>query len=125
MKKVNLKQFLKNTPVIPTHEIVLQGEAFNGETIVVKERLTFDEASAFVRNVVESIIDMDTLTYLPEFGNFILKMMVIAHYTNIRIDDCPIDKAYAVISNTDLFDQVTAGIDSTELQGLIQRLTSL
>ena len=120
MKKLDLRTLSKNAPVSPIHEIALEGEGFGGVVIKVKEHLNMNEAAAFVRSIVDSVIDMDTMTYTPEFYYFTIDIMILEFYAGIPHDNCPLGKAFDLLTNTNLIEQVKAGIDETQLEWLIQ-----
>jgi hypothetical protein len=86
--------------------------------IQIKKCLPLDEMLAFVQEVVESCIDVETGEYTPEAYEFAIRVGVLTHYANFTMPD-NVERQYFLIYNTHAFKQVLNRIDESQFNDII------
>lgn len=124
MKKITMKALANKAPEFNTTVVELEGEQFAGVSLKVKNKLNFDEATRFVNTIVNTIIDAENMTYMPEFQDFVTKLVALEMYAGLPQDDCPIEKSYALIYGTDIFEQVFKHIATSQWSELTDGIDS-
>lgn len=73
----------------------------------IKSKLSLDEATDFIRQVVRSYFDFDEdgniVGYTPYFGELTLKIKFLRYYTDYNFSDDP-DEDYANICDLDIYE---------------------
>lgn len=115
-EKISYKTIASRLDAHKMTEVALKGELFDGMTLLVKERLTLPEMSALITDVVNTVIDMKTGEYNPEFTQLIKMMLQLKHYAGIRIGKNDLAAAYRVIYETDLYDQFLEHVDTWQVE---------
>ena len=90
---------------------------FNGLEITVKRMLHFYDMMRFVRDVVSGCFAEDTGRYMPEILPFMMRLCVIAYYTNVNIPQS-VEKQYDFVYSTGLYEAIIEHIDRTQFDDI-------
>lgn len=86
---------------------------FNGLEINVKRILPFYDMIRFVRSVVDGCFKDDDGSYIPEVKNFLIRIYVLAYYSNINLPQ-NVEKQYEFAYTTGLFETVIGHIEPAQ-----------
>ena len=90
---------------------------FNGVEITVKRMLSFYDMMRFVRDVVGGCFADDTGRYMPEVFPFMIRLCVLAYYTNVNIPQ-NVEKQYEFAYATGLYEAVIEHINQTQFNDI-------
>lgn len=113
-KKFNYKGIASNMGGRAVTDVTLQGELFDGMTLHVVRRLDMGALIQMVSEASSVIVDMDSTIYAPELEDFCIQLFALHYYAGCPLPEKDLDKAYRVIMGTDLMEQVSPYIDSTQ-----------
>lgn len=88
-----------------------------GVSLYIKYNLEFEEFLEFVNEVVESCIDLDSLSYIPEAVDFYTRIAVLTKYANLTMPQ-NINEQYHMIYNSCIYDTVVASINKAQFSAL-------
>lgn len=117
-KKYSINTLMSYVPDGDVSEVKLDGDMFKDVSITVKRTLTLDEALGFVQSIVSLCTDDEDASYSPELFDFAVRMYVVMYYSNIDLSK-DAKKAYRVLYNTNLFEQIYAHVESQQAGNLI------
>lgn len=115
MKKFSYNGIASNMTTNSTTEVTLVGDIYEGTTLNVMRYIDMNTMLAIVNSTVNAIADTDDATYQPELTECVLRMMVLNAYAGCPIPE-NIKKAYRVLMQSDLYEQVVAHIDPEQLE---------
>ena len=84
----------------------------------VVRRLEFDDAMMFVHDIAASCKDVAGVNFLPEVFDFAVKANTLIYYAGFEAPK-EIEKAYAVIYGTNLYDVIRNEIDEEQYLALV------
>ena len=90
---------------------------FNGLEINVKRILPFYDMIRFVRDVVSGCFADETGRYMPEVFPFMIRLCVLAYYTNVNIPQ-KVEKQYELSYTTGLYETIIDNIDKTQFNDI-------
>lgn len=114
-KKISYKNIAAKLPAREEICVVLQGEYFEGMTTKVKTSLTVSEMSAMISDIVSTLVDMQTGEYNPEYAELVKMILQLKHYAGVTIGKNDLPYAYRVLRETDLYPQLMAHVDASQL----------
>lgn len=115
MKKISYKNIAAKLPAREEIYVVLQGDYFEGMATKVKTSLTVSEMSAMIADIVDTLIDMQTGEYNPEYTELVKMILQLKHYAGVTIGKNDLSYAYRVLRETDLYPQLMAHVDAEQL----------
>lgn len=115
MKKISYKNIAAKLPAREEINVVLQGDYFEGMSAKVKTSLTLSEMSAMIADIVDTLIDMQTGEYNPEYTELVKMILQLKHYAGVTIGKNDLSYAYRVLRETDLYPQLMANVDADQL----------
>lgn len=115
MKKISYKNIAAKLPAREEINVVLQGDCFEGMSAKVKTSLTLSEMSAMIADIVDTLIDMQTGEYNPEYTDLVKMILQLKHYAGVTIGKSDLSYAYRVLRETDLYPQLMANVDADQL----------
>ena len=117
-KKVTFNMIAADAPATTTD--ALKWGKDDQYELHVKWTLSFSEALSFVRSIVGSCVNEESGEYNPEVFDFAVSVNILDYYAGIKgLTPEKMDKAYHIVYNTDLVDQVTAKVNNYQLNKLI------
>lgn len=99
--------------------VELQGELFEGMTLEVRHMIELEDYMSVVNGIAETVFDLETSEYKPELMDFATKLYVMRAYAGVSLPEKGLNKAYRVLVGTDLYEQVAAWIDETQLDKIV------
>ena len=98
-------------------EITFEGKS---ETMSVrlKRLLGYEEAMAFVEDIVAQCTNIERSVYRPEAFDFSVKMNTLVHYAGVEKADS-MESVYSVIYCTDLYEVIRGEIDEEQYMALV------
>lgn len=115
MKKISYKNIAAKLPAREEINVVLQGDCFEGMSAKVKTSLTLSEMSAMIADIVDTLIDMQTGEYNPEYTDLVKMILQLKHYAGVTIGKNDLSYAYRVLRETDMYPQLMANVDADQL----------
>lgn len=115
MKKISYKNIAAKLPAREEIYVVLQGDCFEGMATKVKTSLTVSEMSAMIADIVNTLVDMQTGEYNPEYTELVKMILQLKHYAGVTIGKNDLSYAYRVLRETDLYSQLMAHVDAEQL----------
>lgn len=115
MKKISYKNIAAKLPAREEIYVVLHGDCFEGMATKVKTSLTVSEMSAMIADIVDTLIDMQTGEYNPEYTELVKMILQLKHYAGVTIGKNDLSYAYRVLRETDLYPQLMAHVDAEQL----------
>lgn len=129
-KKITWKNFIVNMPQGATATINIDPEVFGADSLEIKRTLDMNEMTEFVSNVVAMCIDNDTAEYVPESYDFAIRLNVLSMYAGIPLPSGKdgavqhmLKKAYFVLYETDLCDEIVAHINRSQFRVLLDSIS--
>lgn len=119
-KKISYKTLAAKLPAYPVTAVVLEGDIFEGMTIQVKRRLSLTEMNALICEIVNTLIDIQTGEYNPEYATLVKRMLLLKHYAGIQIGKTDIGNAYRVFAETDLYVQAMQYVDGSQVDEVLE-----
>ncbi len=117
-KKFTINTLMEAIPEVDKTEVKLEGEFFKDVTIQVRRTLPLEDAIGFVKNIVATCVDDEQAEFMPELFDFAVRMYVVMYYANADLTK-DVKKAYRILYNTTLFEQVYAHVNATQSSNLI------
>lgn len=117
-KKFTINTLMASIPEINKIDVKLEGEFFKDITLQVRRTLPLEDAMNFVRDIVATCIDDEQAEFLPELFDFAVRMYVVMYYANVDLSK-DAKKAYRILYDTDLFEQVYAHVNTAQSSNLI------
>lgn len=117
-KKFTINTLMKAIPEINKTDIKLEGEFFKDVTIQVRRTLPLEDAVVFVKNIVATCVDDEQAEFMPELFDFAVRMYVVLYYANVDLTK-DVKKAYRILYDTTLFEQVSSHVNSEQISNLI------
>lgn len=117
MKKFSYNGIASNMNTNTTKEITLVGDMYEGMTLNVLHYIDMNTMLGVVNGTVNTIADTDEATYQPEMTECVLRMMILNAYAGCAIPQ-DVKKAYRVVMQSDLYDQVAAYINHEQLAAI-------
>lgn len=114
-KKFSYTNIASALPEPTVTEVELRGEVFDSLTLKVKHRLSLQEMMNMISDVVETIVDLDTGAFDPEYKLIVPDVFLLHYYAGLPINKTDLSKAYRVLSETDLVSQVQAHVDAQQV----------
>lgn len=121
-KKFSYKNIAAKLPAAPITAVTLNGDVFDGAVVHVKNRLKLSELNNLITETVNTIVDMKTGEYNPEYAELVKYILLLKHYADIPVGKNDLANAYRVIYNTDLLSQVMPHVDSTQVQNALEAI---
>lgn len=104
-KKISINK-LESTLVDPVITVAFTEE----ENITVRRYLTLQQTLQFVDDVVSSVVNTETGSYLPEVYDLAIRRAVLTYFANFNLPD-NIEKLHELVYNTRAYKIVTNEID--------------
>ena len=123
-KKISYKTVASKLPVHPVTAVMLEGDIFDGTTIQVKYRLSLTEMNSLISDIVNTIIDMQTGEYNPEYMVLVERMLLLKHYAGIQIGKTDLGAAYRVLFETDLYTQAMQHADNSQVDEVLNAVSA-
>lgn len=86
--------------------------------IQIKKTISLTEMIEFVKEVVESCIDIENAEFIPEAYDFAIREAVLTKYANFELNGS-LDKRYYLLYNTGAFNQVMNHVNNEQFQTII------
>lgn len=118
-KRVSINQFEKAIDKNNILKLILEGT--DDVEFEVQKTIPLDEAISFVNEVVESCIDSDEASYVPESYDFAIRIGVINYYSNLKLPTS-IDKQYDFIYRTPAYYQILENINKGQYSAIIKAI---
>ena len=117
-KKFSYTNSASALPEPKVTEVELHGEVFDGLTLKVKHRLSLQEMMNMISDVVETIVDLDTGAFDPEYKLIVPDVFLLHYYAGLPINKTDLSKAYRVLAETDLVSQIQAHVDAQQVAAI-------
>lgn len=98
------------------------GHPLAGVTLNVRKFLPMNEAMGFVKDVVESCVDMNKAEYTPEAYDLALRGFTIARYAGIKFGKSDTSKVFRLVYETDIYEAVADVIDAEQYASLLNAI---
>lgn len=118
-KKYTINTLMQSIPEVNKVELKPEGECFKDVVIQVRTTLPLEDAMGFVRDIVATCIDDENAEYSPELFDFAVRLYTLMYYANIDLSK-DAKKAYQILYNTGIFDQVSESVQAEQLVDLIE-----
>ena len=118
-KKYTINTLMQSIPEVNKVELKPEGECFKDVVIQVRTTLPLEDAMGFVHDVVATCIDDENAEYSPELFDFAVRLYTLMYYANIDLSK-DAKKAYQILYNTGIFDQVSESVQAGQLVELIE-----
>lgn len=118
-KKISYKTLAAKLPEHPVTSVVLEGDNFDGMSIQVKYRLSLAEMNTLIHEIINTLIDIQTGEYNPEYATLVKRMLLLKHYAGIQIGKTDLGSAYRVLSETDLYVQAMQHVDGSQVDEVL------
>lgn len=117
-KKMTMKTLMASIPEADKTDVKLEGEWFKDVTIQVRRTLPLEDAMHFVTDIASTCIDDEKADFMPEVFDFAVRLYVVMYYANIDLSN-DAKKAYRILYETNLFEQVYAHVNTSQSANLI------
>lgn len=117
-KKFSYNGVASNMNTNSTTELTLVGEMYGGAVVTVSKYIEMDAMLSVVNSIVDTIADVDDATYRPELTECIIRIMILNAYAGIPVPENGLKKAYRVVMQSDLYEQISALIDPVQLEAI-------
>lgn len=117
-KKFTINTLMKSIPEVNKTEVKLEGEFFKDITIQVRRTLPLEDAIGFVRNIAATCVDDGQAEFMPELFDFAVRMYIVLYYANVDLTK-DVKKAYRILYDTTLFEQIYVHVNATQSSNLI------
>lgn len=118
-KKYTINTLMQSIPEVNKVELKPEGECFKDVVIQVRTTLPLEDAMGFVRDIVATCVDDENAAYSPELFDFAVRLYTLMYYANIDLSK-DAKKAYQILYNTGIFDQVSESVQAEQLVELIE-----
>lgn len=118
-KKYTINTLMQSIPDVNKVELKPEGECFKDVVIQVRTTLPLEDAMGFVRDIAATCIDDENAEYSPELFDFAVRLYTLMYYANIDLSK-DAKKAYQILYNTGIFDQVSESVQAEQLVDLIE-----
>lgn len=117
-KKLTVSGLMESMPEPNVVEMKPEGACFKDVTLQVRRTLPLDDAMRFVQDISATCIDDEQAEYSPELFDFAMRLYILMHYANVDLTK-DVKKAYRILYETTIFQQVYAYVDSEQCSNLI------
>lgn len=117
-KKFTINTLMESIPEVNKTDIKLEGEYFKDVTVQVRRTLPLEDAMNFVKDITATCIDDEQAEFMPELFDFAVRMYVVMYYANVDLSK-DVKKAYRILYDTTLFEQVYAHVNTAQSTNLI------
>ena len=117
-KKFTINTLMESIPEVNKTDIKLEGEYFKNVTVQVRRTLPLEDAMNFVKDITATCIDDEQAEFMPELFDFAVRMYIVMYYANIDLSK-DVKKAYRILYDTTLFEQVYAHVNTVQSTNLI------
>ena len=118
-KKLTINMIAAEMQDYDTSEIIVFQGKNNEIKIPVKHRLDFEESMTMVRDIAASCANLEDGTYAPEAFDMSVRLSTLIYYAGIDWSG-DVAKAYQVVYETSLFDDVWERIDHNQFNMLVE-----
>lgn len=118
-KKYTINTLMQSIPDVNKVELKPEGGCFKDVVIQVRTTLPLEDAMGFVRDIAATCIDDENAEYSPELFDFAVRLYTLMYYANIDLSK-DAKKAYQILYNTGIFDQVSESVQAEQLVDLIE-----
>lgn len=118
-KKYTINTLMQSIPEVNKVELKPEGECFKDVVIQVRTTLPLEDAMGFVRDIAATCIDDENAEYSPELFDFAVRLYTLMYYANVDLSK-DAKKAYQILYNTGIFDQVSESVQAEQLVDLIE-----
>lgn len=115
-KKFSYTNIASNLPEPKVTQVHLKGELFDGLVLNVKYRLSLTDMMSCITDIVDTIVDLETGTFDPEYKLIAPDMFIMHYYAGLPINKTGIAQAFRVLSETDLIGQLSPYVDQSQLK---------
>lgn len=109
-KRVSINALEKALFNVHEHEIVIDGT--DDVKMIVRDFLPLTDVLVFVREVAESVVDMEEGVYRPEMYDYMMRYCLMTIHANLTLPKDP-EKAYDLMYNTPVIEQIKQIVGST------------
>ena len=117
-KKFTINTLMESIPEVNKTDVKLEGEYFKDVTVQVRRTLPLEDAMNFVKDITATCIDDEQAEFMPELFDFAVRMYVVMYYANVDLSK-DVKKAYRILYDTTLFEQVYAHVNTAQCTNLI------
>ena len=117
-KKFTINTLMESIPEVNKTDVKLEGEYFKDVTVQVRRTLPLEDAMNFVKDITATCIDDEQAEFMPELFDFAVRMYVVMYYANVDLSK-DVKKAYRILYDTTLFEQVYAHVNTAQSTNLI------
>lgn len=120
-KRVSINALEKALFNVHEHEIVIDGT--DDVKMIVRDFLPLTDVLVFVREVAESVVDMEEGVYRPEMYDYMMRYCLMTIHANLTLPKDP-EKAYDLMYNTPVIEQIKRIVGNTaqykNIEGMIE-----
>lgn len=109
-KRVSINALEKALFNVHEHEVVIDGT--DDVKMIVRDFLPLTDVLVFVREVAESVVDMEEGVYRPEMYDYMMRYCLMTIHANLTLPKDP-EKAYDLMYNTPVIEQIKQIVGST------------
>lgn len=109
-KRVSINALEKALFNVHEHEIVIDGT--DDVKMIVRDFLPLTDVLVFVREVAESVVDMEEGVYRPEMYDYMMRYCLMTIHANLTLPKDP-EKAYDLMYNTPVIEQIKQIVGNT------------
>lgn len=109
-KRVSINALEKALFNVHEHEVVIDGT--DDVKMIVRDFLPLTDVLVFVREVAESVVDMEEGVYRPEMYDYMMRYCLMTIHANLTLPKDP-EKAYDLMYNTPVIEQIMQIVGST------------
>lgn len=109
-KRVSINALEKALFNVHEHEIVIDGT--DDVKMIVRDFLPLTDVLVFVREVADSVVDMEEGVYRPEMYDYMMRYCLMTIHANLTLPKDP-EKAYDLMYNTPVIEQIKQIVGST------------
>lgn len=117
-KKFTINTLMESIPEVNKTDVKLEGEYFKDVVVQVRRTLPLEDAVNFVKDITATCIDDEQAEFMPELFDFAVRMYVVMYYANVDLSK-DVKKAYRILYDTTLFEQVYAHVNTAQSTNLI------
>lgn len=118
-KRYTAASLMASIPTTYKTEVKPEGDCFKDVIIQVRRTLPLEDAVRFVKDITMTCIDDDNAEYSPELFDFAMRLYVLMYYANIDLTK-DVKKAYTILYDTSLFNQIVPWVNNEQLNALIK-----
>lgn len=120
-KRVSINALEKALFNVHEHEVVIDGT--DDVKMIVRDFLPLTDVLVFVREVADSVVDMEEGVYRPEMYDYMMRYCLMTIHANLTLPKDP-EKAYDLMYNTPVIEQIQQIVGSTaqykNIEGMIE-----